>query len=64
MKIKDLDNQKCELYTDEPGIHIAHARWAQRPSVVGFIAPPKKKFFHWFNVASSMALSKRSSNDI
>lgn len=25
----------------EPGIQIAQARWAQPPSVVGFIAPPK-----------------------
>lgn len=25
----------------EPGIHMAQVKWAQRPSVVGLIAPPK-----------------------
>lgn len=43
---------------------MAHDRWAQRPSVVGFIAPPKGNLFHRFNIEWSMALHKRSSNDI
>lgn len=29
-------------YCNTPGIHMAQAKWAQRPSVVGFIAPPKE----------------------